>query len=123
MGLTHHFQGEKVLVAILATVSCQAWLRTARLPVGAIEIPRILHEAVIPGKHACVEAVHVSGRTQGLTLVPPGVACGQDTAEGFVTAVGTDDQVGASVDAIDAGSARGMKVGAPHEKQYRHQVS
>ena len=74
----------------------------------AIEISRVLHEAVVSGNHARVEAVLVSGRTQGLTLVPVRVAPIQDRAERLIAADATDDQIRTAVDAVDVVSPGSM---------------
>jgi hypothetical protein len=91
--------------------------RAAGFPVRAVEVPRVLHEAIVPGHHACVKTVHVPRRAQSLAIVPVRVAGRQHAAERLVAAIGADDQVGAAVDAVDVGSGGGVKVGRCHEQQ------
>ena len=81
----------------------------------AVENPCVLLEAIVPGHHACVKTIHVPRRAEGLALVPVSVAGRQDAAEGLVAAVGANDQVGTTMDAVDVGAGCGMKVGRYHE--------
>jgi hypothetical protein len=59
-----------IYVAIKATAygSRKTRLRAAGPPVGAVEIPRVIPEAIVSGNHASVKARHVPRRTQGLAL-------------------------------------------------------
>lgn len=83
-------------------------------PVRAVEIPPFLHKTTGSGNHAFIQAIHVTRRAQGLTLIPVGIASGQNGAENLIAAVGADDQVRAAVDAVDVGSGGSVKVGRCH---------
>jgi hypothetical protein len=87
-----------------AVVLCQTRLRAAALPVRAVEMPRVLPEAIVSVHHAFIETVHVPRRAQGLALVPFHVAGILYAPEGFVAAGVAVDQVGAAVDAINVGA-------------------
>ncbi|WP_045215846.1 hypothetical protein [Desulfonatronovibrio magnus] len=103
-------------MAELAAGHCQARLRTACLPVWAVKIPHVLHEAIASELDACEETIHVPRRAQGFALVPFSITGPQDAPERFVAAVVAVDQVGAAVDAVDVGASGGMKVGRCHEQ-------
>jgi len=87
-----------------AVVLCQTRLRAAALPVRAVEMPRVLPEAIVSVHHAFIETVHVPRGAQGLALVPFRIAGILYAREGLVAAGDAVDQVGAAVDAIDIGT-------------------